>query len=336
MPRRLAELQDRAEILIRREDGRADPRLADLGDLHHIRQVSGVVEFDFLAVAQGDLVDDARRGRDEVEVELAREALLDDFQMQEPKEAAAEAEAERRRAFHLEGEARIVEAELAHRGAQFLEIRRIDREEPAEHHGLHRLEARQRLRGRLLVLGDGIADAGIRDFLDGGGDETHFAGREFGHIKHLRRKHADLLDVIHGIRAHHLDAHAFFHLAIDDADEHDDAEIDVIPAVDQQGLQRGGEIALGRRQARDDGLQHALDVDAGLRRNRHGIRGIEANHFLDLLLHPVRLGGGKVDLVEHRHDFMVGIERVIHVRERLRFHTLRRIHHEQRAFTGRE
>ena len=66
--------------------------------------------------------------------------------MQQPEEAAAEAEAERGGGLHLVGEAGIVEAQLAHGGAQVLEIGGVDREEAAEHHRLHGLEARQRLR----------------------------------------------------------------------------------------------------------------------------------------------------------------------------------------------
>ena len=51
------------------------------------------------AVGQVELVDDARRGGDEVEVELALQPLLDDLEVQQAEEAAAEAEAERGRAF---------------------------------------------------------------------------------------------------------------------------------------------------------------------------------------------------------------------------------------------
>jgi hypothetical protein len=39
-----------------------------------------------------DLVDDARRRGDQVEVELALQPLLDDFQVEEAEEPAAEAE----------------------------------------------------------------------------------------------------------------------------------------------------------------------------------------------------------------------------------------------------
>ncbi len=96
-----------------------------VGDLHGIRHVGGIVQFDRLAVEFIlMLVDDRRRGGDQVEIELALEPLLDDLEVQQPQKAAAEAEAERGRAFHLVGKARIVEAQPAHRGAQILEIRR--------------------------------------------------------------------------------------------------------------------------------------------------------------------------------------------------------------------
>jgi hypothetical protein len=36
-----------------------------------------------------------------------------------------------------------------------------------------------------------------------------------------------------------------------------------------------------------------------------GVRGVEADHVLDLLLDALGLGGGQVDLVEDRHDLVV-------------------------------
>ena len=56
-----------------------------------------------------------------------------------PKPSAA-------RGLHLVGEAGVVEAQLAHRGAQVLEVGGVDREQAAEHHRLRRLEAGQRRR----------------------------------------------------------------------------------------------------------------------------------------------------------------------------------------------
>ena len=111
---------------------------------------AGIVQLDLVLVGQRDLVDDRGRGGDQVEVELALEPLLDDLEMQQAEEAAAEAEAERGRGLHLVGEARVVEAQPAHRGAQILEIGGVGREEAAEHDRLRRLEAGQRLGGRAL------------------------------------------------------------------------------------------------------------------------------------------------------------------------------------------
>ena len=72
----------------------------------------------------------------------------------------------------------------------------------------------------------------------------------------LGREHADAVDVVGGVGAHHADALALFHHAVDDAHQHHDAEIGVVPAIDQQRLQRRVAVALRRRQAGDDGFQH--------------------------------------------------------------------------------
>ena len=256
--------------------------------------------------------------------------------MQQPEEAAAETETQRGRGFHLEREAGVVEAQLAHRRAQRFEIVGIDREQAAEHHRDRRLEARQHVGHRLAVVGDGVADAGIGHFLDRGGDEADLAGAEFVDLRHLRREEADALDVIGGVGAHHADALALFHHAVDDPDQHHDAEIDVVPAVDQQRLQRGVAVALRRRQPVDDGFQHVVDAEAGLGRNHHRVGGIDADHVLDLLLDLVGFGGGQVDLVEDRHDLVAGVERMIDVGERLRLDALAGIDHQQRAFAGRQ
>ena len=117
----------------------------DLLDLHRVRHVDRIVDLELLPGAQLDLVDDRRRGRDQVEIELALEPLLDDLEVEQAEEAAAEAEAERRRRLHLVGEARVVEAKPAHGRAQILELRGVDREQAAEHDRNGGAKAGQRL-----------------------------------------------------------------------------------------------------------------------------------------------------------------------------------------------
>ena len=80
----------------------------------------------------------------------------------------------------------------------------------------------------------------------------------------------------------------------------------------------------------------SVDADAGLGRDHHRVGGVDADHVLDLLLDLVGLGGGQVDLVQDRHDLVVGVERLIDVGERLRLDALAGVDHQQRAFAGRQ
>src|SRR5690606_5265054 len=90
-------------------------------------------------------------------------------------------------------------------------------------------------------------------------------------------------------------------------------------------------IALRRRQAVDDGLQHVGNADAGLGRDRDGLAGVDADHVLDLGLHALGVRGGQVDLVEHGDKLVVGVDRLVGVGERLRLHPLGGVHDEERA-----
>ncbi len=85
-----------------------------------------------------------------------------------------------------------------------------------------------------------------------------------------------------------------------------------------------------------DGLQHVVDAQTSLCRDHHRVRRVDADHVLDLLLDLVGFRGGQVDLVQDRHDFVTGVERVVDVGERLRLDALAGIDHQERAFAGRQ
>ena len=95
-------------------------------------------------------------------------------------------------------------------------------------------------------------------------------------------------------------------------------------------------VALGRRQPLDDRLEHRLDVEAGLGRDRDGVGGIEADHVLDLLLDAVAVRRRQVDLVEDGQDLEVVVERLVDVGERLRLDALARIDDQNGALAGGE
>ena len=58
--------------------------------------------------------------------------------------------------------------------------------------------------------------------------------------------------------------------------------------------------------------------------------------FLELSMDRRNVGVRQIDLVDHRHDRQALFVREMNVRDRLRFHALRRIDDQQRAFAGRE
>ena len=172
---------------------------------HRIGHVGRVVQVAHRAVGQVHPVDDRGRGRDQVEVEFARQPLLDDLEMQQAEKPAAEAEAERHRGLGLVFEARIVEAQLGEAVAQPLVIGGIGREQAAKHDRLHRLEAGQRRRGRAAVLGDRVADPAIGDGLDAGGDKADLARPQRLDRDTLRGEDADPLDRVHRAGRHQPD-----------------------------------------------------------------------------------------------------------------------------------
>jgi hypothetical protein len=286
------------------------------------------------SIGQVQVIDHRWRGGDQVDFVFALQPVADDLQMQQPQEAAAETEPQRRRGLHLVAEAGVVQGQFLDGVAQVLEFRAVDREQAAEDHRLGGLEAGQRGLAALLLVGDGVADAGVADLLDAGGQEAKFAGAEDIGLGHLRGEHADPVDAVDRLGRHHADALALLQHTVDDAHQHDDTQIGVVPAVDQHRLQGGVAVAGGRRQAGDHGFQHILDAEAGLGRDQHRVRGIDTDHVLDLLGHPFGFGRRQVDLVEDRDDLVIGLDGLVDIGQRLGLDPLRGIDHQQRALDG--
>ena len=59
--------------------------------------------------------------------------------------------------------------------------------------------------GGPLGVGDGVADAGLGDFLDLRGDEADLAGAELGQLLDLGAEAADAVDQVGGAGGHELD-----------------------------------------------------------------------------------------------------------------------------------
>ena len=163
-----------------------------------------------LAFLVMEFIDHARRGGDQIEIIFARQAFLDDFKVQQAKEAAAEALTQRGAGFHLKREAGVIEAEFADGFAEFFKVRRIDREEPAKDDRLDFFVAFERLWGGGFYGGDRVADGGVRDLFDLRGDEADFAGAEFGQLDALGIETADAVHKMLCAGGHEFDVEAFF------------------------------------------------------------------------------------------------------------------------------
>ena len=157
------------------------------------------------AVGQLDVVFDRRRRGDEVEVELALEALLDDLHVEQAEEAAAEPEPERDRALRRVGEAGVVEVELLERVAQERVVLAADRVDPGEDQALGLLVAGQRLVGRPGDGRDRVADLRVADALEPRGDVADLAGDELLDRHELRPEDAELERLGLGAAGHQAD-----------------------------------------------------------------------------------------------------------------------------------
>ncbi len=256
--------------------------------------------------------------------------------MQQAQEAAAEAEAERHRALRLEAERGVVQAQLVDRVAQVLVVLRDHREEAGEDHRLDFLEAGEGVGRRPVGVGDGVADLALGEILDVGEHVADLADAELLDLPGLGVVGAELLDRVDAAGGEELDLLAAPEPAVDDAHQAGDAAVDVVPGVDQQRLERRLGIPLRRRDVGDDALEQLVDAQARLGRDQHRVRGVDADHLLDLLLGAVGVGRGQVDLVDHRQQLEAAVDREVGVGEGLRLDPLRGVDHQQRPLAGGE
>ena len=321
-----------------------DDRLADFGDLAELGHLGGVLDLDHLALeaTEQHLVDHARSRGDEILVELALEPLLHDLHVQQPEESAAKTETECLADFGLVAQGRIVELELLEGVAELVVFAGFGGVQAREHLRLDFLEAGQGLGGGAGVVGqlflqrDGIAHFGRLQFLDAGDQKAHLAGRELLARHRLGREHADLLERVDGVGGHHADALAFLEHAVHHAHEHHHAHVVVEPGVDDHRPWRAVDAPARGRHAGNHRFDDVFDPFAGLGRAGDGVFGVDADDVFDFLLGALRVRLRQVHLVEDRHHLHTQLECGVAVRNRLGFHALAGIHHQQRPFAGRK
>ena len=119
-----------------------------------------------------------------------------------------------------------------------------------------------------------------------------------------------------------------------DAHVDDDAAVDVVLAVEDQGLERRADVTGGRRDPGDDGLQDGIDAGALASAGQQRAIAGQADDILDLLAYQLGIGRREINLVDDRDDLEVGLQRGVHVGQCLGLDALRRVDHEQGTLTG--
>ncbi len=289
-----------------------------------------------LAVGEVDLVAHVRRRRQQVEAVLALQPLAHDLHVEQAEEAAAEAEAERLGGLRLPGQRGVVEGQLLERVAQVFVAVGVDREEPAEDHRPHLAVALQRLGGGPLAGGQRVADAQLGDVLDAGDQVADVAGVHALHAGHRRPEEADVVDVGLGAVLHRQDPLVLAEGAVDHPHVGDHAAVLVELGVEDQRPGRRLGLALRRRDALDDRLQHLDHPLPGLGRDPQRFLGVAAEQVGDLLRDPLGLGARQVDLVDDRDQLQPVLDRQVGVGDGLRLDPLGGVDDEQGALAGGE
>ena len=333
----LTERHDIADKLVRRNYRDLDVRLVRLGNARNLRIIMRVIDHDNAAVGLDYLINNARKRGDKLQIELALQPLLNYLHMQHSEEAAAEAEAERDGAFRLVRERSVVELQLIQRVAQVGVLRAVLGVDAAVDHRARRTVAGQLVCGGILGAGNSVAHLRVCNVFDAGCEIADISRGQFiARIESYRAQVPQLHDLVLCAGGHEQYLILAVQHAVHHAHENDDAAVVVVLAVEYQRLERCVRVARRRRDVPDDIVQHRVDVQADLRAYLRRILRGDADYLLDLVLDALRVGGGKVDLVDNGQYLKVVIQREIGVRQCLRLDALRRVHDQHRALAGRE
>ena len=328
------ELHDGTRVLRRADDLCLEVGFLDTFDARGLGKVLRTADIDHFAVGLVDVIVDRGTRGNEVQVELALQAFLDDFHVQQAQEAHAEAETERHRRLGLPHQRRVVDVQLIEGVTQVLVVLVVDREQARVDHGLGLAVARQRLGAGVRSPRKGIAHAHSLGVLQ---TRDHIANLADGQRVDRglgRTLDAHAVDQKVTLGLHHKQSIALFDGTIEDAHRSHHTAILVKVRIQNERFERSVCIALRRRNQKDDGLQQIVNALAGLARDAHGIIGGNRQVVLDLGLNLVGMGRGQVDLVDGGHNVQIGVHGERRVGNGLRLDALRGVDNEYRALTG--
>ena len=181
-------------------------------------------------------------------------------------------------------------------------------------------------------MGDGVAHLHLTGGLDAADDVAHVAGLHLGPGLDGHLQAAHLVRIVDHAGVEELHLVALADGAVHDPEVGDDAPEGVEDAVEDQGLQGGLRVALGRGDALHDGLQHLVHAQAGLSAGAQDLLRPAAQQVHDLVLHLLGIRRRQVHLVEHGDDLQVVLQGQVQVADGLCLDALGGVHDQQGAF----
>ena len=329
-----AQGHDRSDIIGYRDDGCPDIRLFDAVYLRQIRHAGRVVYLYHIAVFGIDVITYIRYGGDDVHIELAVEALLDDLHMKQSEEPAAETKAQRHRTLGLESEGRIIQLQFLQRCPQVFVVLAFDRIDSREDHRLRFLKTIDRFVARTGYMCDRVTHFYLCARLDARDNVAYVTCTDTLARAHVEFEDTYLVRIVlfAGIDEPHFITRV--HCAVDHLEVSDDASETIENGVEDKALQRCVGVAYRCRDALDNGIQYLRNAFACTRRATQDICAVATDEVYDLIFHPLRHRIRHVAFIDDGNDLEVVLDRHVEIGYRLRLYTLRRIHHEHRSFAG--
>ena len=330
------ELHDVADIVAGDHDEDAHDGFADFLDDLGFGEISRIIDDEFFPIGLGDLVDHGGIGGDDLHVEFAAEALLDDLHVKEAEETAAETEAEGSGGFRLEGEGGVVDLELAHGDLERFVVGAVDGVDAGEDHGADFFESVEGFGAGLVFMSDGVADFNFGGGLHVGDDVADVSGLEFVGFGHLGGEDSGLLDLVVGRSVEEFDFVAAFHLTGNDADVGDDTAVGIVEGIENGSAEKSVGIFFRRRDEFDDGFENVFDPDSLFGRGGDAVVAGDGEDVFELLATAGDVGGGEVDFIENGDDGEFLLQGEVDVGHGLGFYALSSIDDEDGAFARGE
>ncbi len=284
-----------------------------------------------------DFINNSRSGCNQIQIIFPLQPFLDNFQMQQPQKTAAVTKPQSDGGFGLKLKGGVVKLQFFQRIPQIRIFRPVGRIHAAVHHGIHFFISGKRFVAGSLIIGNGIPHCRILYVFDGCGDIAyHSRGKLFAGNKLSGSEITDFNDFRNSTGSHHADRRSLFNRSLHNPAENNYAFIRIIQGIKNQSLQGVVRAASGSRYLIYNLFQHILDSHAVLSGNQRRVLRLDPDHILNLFNHTLRLGAGKVDLIDYRKNIQVMIQSQINVGKCLGFNSLGGVHHQYSAVAGRK